>query len=128
MEAAGRQRIDKWLWFARVVKTRSLAQDLAQSGHVRLNGERVKASSHIVREGDVLTIGLESRVRVLKVRGFAEKRGAAPLAEALYEDLSPPPPVRSDVAPVEASGIRDAGAGRPTKRERRETDRLLDEN
>jgi ribosome-associated heat shock protein Hsp15 len=128
MEAAGRQRIDKWLWFARVVKTRSLAQDLAQSGHVRLNGERVTASSHIVRNGDVLTIGLESRVRVLKVRGFAERRGAAPVAQTLYEDLSPPAPARDRLAPVAVVGVRDAGAGRPTKRERRQTDRLLDDD
>jgi ribosome-associated heat shock protein Hsp15 len=120
----GRQRIDKWLWFARVVKTRTLAQDLAVSGHVRLNGNRVDAASQSVRAGDVLTISLESRVRVLKVAGFAERRGGAPVAQALYEDLSPPPPPRDTPAEV-PSGERDAGAGRPSKRERRDIDRLL---
>src|SRR5215467_10337607 len=86
-----RQRIDKWLWHARVVRTRSAAATLAASGHVRLNSQRIDAASQIVRAGDVITIALDRTVRVLKVAGFAERRGSADDARVLYEDLSPPP-------------------------------------
>jgi len=68
---ADRQRLDKWLWFARVVRTRRHAQEMAVSGHVRLGGKRVESASQMVRAGDVLTIALEDRVRVLEVTGFA---------------------------------------------------------
>jgi ribosome-associated heat shock protein Hsp15 len=115
--AEGRQRIDKWLWHARVGKTRSLVQKLVESGHVRLNGVRITASSQAVKPGDVLTIALEERVRILEVKGFSERRGSAPAAALLYEDLSPPQ-VRPEPAPP--SGLnREKGAGRPTKRDLR---------
>jgi ribosome-associated heat shock protein Hsp15 len=122
-----RQRIDKWLWHARVVRTRSAAAALAASGHVRLNGQRIDAPSHAVRLGDVVTVALDRSVRVLKVTGFAERRGGPESTQALWQDLSPPP-VRSqkgeqETVPAEP-GFRDAGAGRPTKRERRAIDRL----
>jgi ribosome-associated heat shock protein Hsp15 len=122
-----RQRIDKWLWHARVVRTRSAAAALAASGHVRLNGQRINAPSHAVRLGDVVTVALDRSVRVLKVAGFAERRGGPESTQALWQDLSPPP-VRSpegrqEAAPAEP-GLRGAGAGRPTKRERRAIDRL----
>lgn len=91
-----RQRIDKWLWHARVVKTRADAASLVTSGHVRLNGVREKSPGHAVKPGDVLTIALDRTVRVLKVIGFAERRGDAPSARALYTDLQnsdlPKPP------------------------------------
>ncbi|WP_343057000.1 RNA-binding S4 domain-containing protein [Chthonobacter rhizosphaerae] len=90
--ADDRQRIDKWLWFARMAKTRSVAQDLAQSGHVRINGRKIDAASQPVKVGDVLTLGLRGHVRVLKVLAFAERRGSFPQAQLLYEDLAPPPP------------------------------------
>jgi ribosome-associated heat shock protein Hsp15 len=82
-----RQRLDKWLWHARVVKARSSAAALVGAGHVRVNGVRETAPGHGVKAGDVLTIGLDRSVRVLKVIGFAERRGDAPAARALYEDL-----------------------------------------
>jgi ribosome-associated heat shock protein Hsp15 len=119
--AEGRQRIDKWLWHARVARTRTLSQKLAESGHVRVNGERVAAASYAVRAGDVLTIALEERVRILAVTGFSERRGSATAASALFEERSPPRPERP--APALPSG-RDAGSGRPTKRDRRAIDRL----
>jgi ribosome-associated heat shock protein Hsp15 len=116
-KAEGRQRIDKWLWHARVMKTRSLVQKLVESGHVRLNGTRITASSQAVKPGDVLTVALESQVRVLEVKGFSERRGGAPEAAHLYEDLSPPQ-VRPEPQP--RSGLtREKGAGRPTKRDLR---------
>lgn len=84
-----RQRIDKWLWHARVVRTRSAAAGLMTSGYVRLNGAHVGAASHPVRVGDVVTVALDRRVRVLKVAAFADRRGGAAVARGLYEDLSP---------------------------------------
>lgn len=121
-----RQRIDKWLWHARVVKTRSLAQKLAEAGAVRKNRERVEQSSEPVRLGDVLTVTLPHRVLVLRVTGFAERRGSATDAQALFEDLSPPPPPRDPSASVAPAGWREPGSGRPTKRERRVLDDFLE--
>ncbi|MBU6458419.1 MAG: RNA-binding S4 domain-containing protein [Bradyrhizobium sp.] len=85
-----RQRLDKWLWHARVVKARTSAAALVEGGHVRVNGVREKAPGHAVKAGDVLTIALDRGVRVLKVTGFSERRGDAPAARLLYEDLQPP--------------------------------------
>jgi ribosome-associated heat shock protein Hsp15 len=119
--ADDRQRIDKWLWHARVVRTRSAAAALAASGHVRLNGQRIEAASRPVRAGDVVTVALDRTVRIMKVTGFAERRGDADAARILYEDLSPSTP-RTEAAA--ASPERAPGSGRPTKRERRALDRL----
>ena len=117
-----RQRIDKWLWHARVARTRTSAAALVDDGHVRLNGERVTAASRPVKVGDVVTVALDRVVRVMKVTGFAERRGDADAARLLYEDLTPISPSRP-AEPVTAE--RDAGSGRPTKQERRALDRLL---
>jgi ribosome-associated heat shock protein Hsp15 len=83
-----RQRVDKWLWHARMVRTRADAAALAQAGRVRINGKRMTAAGHPVRIGDVLTVALDRSVRVLEVAGFCEKRGDAPAAQVLYRDLS----------------------------------------
>jgi len=82
-----RQRLDKWLWHARVVKARASAALLVEQGHVRINGVRETTPGHAVKPGDVLTIGLDRSVRVLKVLGFSERRGDASSARVLYEDL-----------------------------------------
>lgn len=82
-----RQRIDRWLWHARLVRTRSAAAALADSGYVRVNGMRIDAPGRMVRAGDVITVALERNVRVLKVRGFRERRGPAGSGETLYEEL-----------------------------------------
>jgi ribosome-associated heat shock protein Hsp15 len=82
-----RQRLDKWLWHARVVKARTSAAALVEAGHVRINGVRETAPGHGVKVGDVLTIGLDRSVRLLKVIGFSERRGDAASARALYLDL-----------------------------------------
>lgn len=120
---ADRQRIDKWLWHARVVRTRSAAAMLVTSGHVRLNGERCLASSRAVKAGDVVTIALDRAVRIMKVLGFAERRGDAAAARPLYEDLTPAPTSMRAQAPV---APREPGSGRPTKQERRAVDRLME--
>jgi ribosome-associated heat shock protein Hsp15 len=82
-----RQRLDKWLWHARVVKARTSAAALVESGHVRINGARERSPGHGVKVGDVVTIGLDRTVRILKVIGFAERRGDATAARLLYDDL-----------------------------------------
>ena len=82
-----RQRLDKWLWHARVVKARTSAAELVEKGRVRINGTREKSPGHAVKLGDVVTIALDNSVRVLKVVGFAERRGDASAARELYEDL-----------------------------------------
>jgi len=86
-----RQRLDKWLWHARVVKARTSAAALVEAGHVRINGVRETAPGHAVKAGDVLTIGLDRSVRVLKVVGFVERRGNAALARELFVDLQDEP-------------------------------------
>ena len=82
-----RQRLDKWLWHARVVRARSSAAALVEAGHVRINGTREKSPGHAVKLGDVVTVGLDNSVRVLKVAGFSERRGDATAARVLYQDL-----------------------------------------
>ena len=86
-----RQRIDKWLWHARVVRTRSDAASLVEAGHARLNGNRVTAPGHGLRIGDVVTLALDRSVRVLEVSGFSERRGDATAARVLYRDLTARP-------------------------------------
>ena len=93
--AGERQRLDRWLWFARVVKTRALAAKLVTAGHVRLNGARAAGPDKPVRPGDVLTIALERQVRVLKVVATGDRRGPYEEARRLYEDLTAPPDSRS---------------------------------
>ena len=80
------QRIDKWLWHARFARTRSAAQRLALSGHVRVNRDKVVAASRLVREGDVLTLALGKGVRVIRVCAIAERRGGFEEAQRLYAD------------------------------------------
>jgi ribosome-associated heat shock protein Hsp15 len=82
-----RQRIDKWLWHARVVRTRAAAAALAAGGHVRINGQRIDSPSRPVRSGDVVTVALQGAVRVLKVTHFAERRGSPSDARLLWEEL-----------------------------------------
>lgn len=124
MSGENRQRIDKWLFFARVVKSRSLAAKLVQSGRVRLNRDKVEQAAHAVKPGDVLTIMLDRRVLVYKVVACGVRRGPAEEARTLYEDLTPPPATQP--APPDAiAPLREKGSGRPTKKERRQTDRLI---
>ena len=82
-----RQRIDKWLWHARVVRTRGAAAALASSGYVRVNGTRIRGPGRLVRIGDVITVALDRAVRVLKVTDFTDRRGPAEMGRSLYEEL-----------------------------------------
>lgn len=110
-------RVDSWLWAIRVYKTRSAATTACRAGHVRVNDEKVKASQS-VRPGDELRVRIAGFDRILVVRQTLVKRVGAPVAATAYEERTPPR------EPVALAGMRDRGAGRPTKRERREIDRL----
>jgi ribosome-associated heat shock protein Hsp15 len=126
-DAPSAQRVDKWLWFARLLKSRTLAQALAASGRIRVSragtdAQRITRASHLLRVGDVLTLPLGARVRVLRMCAPGVRRGPPAEARALYEDLSPAAP--SVRAPEAAAPGRPKGSGRPTKRDRRALDRL----
>ncbi|MBW8818451.1 MAG: RNA-binding S4 domain-containing protein, partial [Streptomyces sp.] len=124
-EAAGPQngetvRIDSWIWSVRLAKTRSAGATACRGGHVHVNGERVKPA-HSLRVGDEVRVRQEGWERIVIVKRLIRKRVGAPVAVQCYVDNSPPPPPRTAVAPA---GIRDRGTGRPTKRDRRELERL----
>ncbi|MBQ0986412.1 RNA-binding S4 domain-containing protein [Streptomyces sp. F63] len=116
----GAVRVDSWIWSVRLTKTRSMAASACRAGHVRVNGERVKPA-HPVKAGDEVRLRAAGRERVVVVRRLLRKRVGAPVAAEAYVDNSPPPPPREELV---AAPRRDRGAGRPTKRERRETERL----
>ena len=117
-------RIDKWLWAARFFKTRSLASAACAGGKVDVNDDAAKPARPL-RAGDMVKVTLpQGRRRIAKVLALDDRRGSATIAQALYEDLTPPEPPRARQAPPP---YRPPGAGRPTKRERRDLDRLIDE-
>ncbi|MGD1927131.1 MAG: RNA-binding S4 domain-containing protein [Paracoccaceae bacterium] len=121
-EAAAKVRVDKWLWHARLFKSRGLAGEIASSGSLRINGERVSKASQSVKPGDVLTFPKAGHIRVIQIDAIGARRGPATEAQALYTDLDPPQPTPREERPTPIR--RDEGAGRPTKRERREIDAL----
>ena len=121
-----RQRIDKWLFFARVVKSRSLAAKLVQAGRVRVNREKAGQAAHPVKPGDVLTINLDRRVIVLQIVSPGTRRGPFEEARTLYEDKSPQPTPNAAAPPDAVVPLREAGSGRPTKKERREMQKFRD--
>ncbi|WP_099868133.1 RNA-binding S4 domain-containing protein [Pararhizobium haloflavum] len=117
-----RQRIDKWLFFARAAKSRSIAAKLVQAGRVRVDGEKIDQASHPVKPGETLTITLDRQIRILKVVAPGARRGPFEEARLLYEDLTPAPDPTRTPMPSELGPVRQPGAGRPTKRERRQLD------
>lgn len=114
-------RADAWVWAVRLAKTRSQATAACRAGHVRVNGERAKPATS-VRVGDRVEVRTGELPRIVEVRQLLVKRVGAPVAQAAYIDHSPPPPPRAE-RPA-AFGVRDRGTGWPTKRERRQLDRL----
>ena len=121
MTGAQAGRVDSWIWSVRLVKTRSAGSAACRAGHVRVNGVRVKPA-HLIRAGDEVRFRQEGRERIVVVVRVISKRVSAPDAAGCYTDHSPPPPPRETAAPV---AIRDRGAGRPTKRDRRSIEKLL---
>ena len=133
------QRLDKWLWFARVIKSRTQAAALVTDGKVRVDRERAGKPSLTVRPGDVITVNIRGTIRVLRVLAPGLRRGPAAEAQTLYEEVTPAvPKAAANAARAkmpsghelagEHIGQRDAGSGRPTKRERRLLTRLTDNN
>lgn len=124
------QRIDKWLWYARFFKTRSLASKFVSAGHIRLSRkdndsdtQRVDKPRTTVQPGNILTFMYGNRVRIIHVLECGKRRGPASEAQTLYQDCSPPPPPKEE---KQTNGIplRDSGAGRPTKKDRRAMEAL----
>ncbi|WP_253259311.1 RNA-binding S4 domain-containing protein [Subtercola boreus] len=113
-------RVDSWAWAVRLFKTRSAATAACRAGHVKVNGEKVKAAQ-TVKVGDEVRIRSAGFDRIVIVSRPVVKRVGAVVAAECLVDVTPPPPPRETVALV---ATRDRGAGRPTKRERREVDRL----
>ncbi|MBC8240738.1 MAG: RNA-binding S4 domain-containing protein [Alphaproteobacteria bacterium] len=132
--ATALQRLDRWLWFARFFKSRTLAGKISNSRKVRINGQIANKAAATVKVDDILTFPLGRHMRVIKIWDLGQRRGPAPEARALCEDLAPPEDsgdaewkTKGAAALSRSSGRRPAGAGRPTKRDRRAVDRLLDE-
>ena len=124
VEPVRKERLDKFLFFSRALKSRTLAQKVIETGAIRVNSERTDRSDHKVGAGDVLTMNLHGRVVVWRILDCGTRRGPAAEAQGLYQDLSPPPLPKAALSPYDAAiAQRGEGAGRPTK-ERRETDRL----
>ncbi|NQV99947.1 MAG: RNA-binding S4 domain-containing protein [Rhodospirillales bacterium] len=123
-------RLDKWLWYARLFKSRTLAAKLCQSGRMRVNGTLIGKSKQVVNQGDVLTFPKGEHIRIIKVLLLGNRRGPAAEAQTLYEDLEPPK-AKKAVLEMESADVRTApvakrgrGTGRPTKTERRALDKL----
>ncbi|MEO9682423.1 MAG: RNA-binding S4 domain-containing protein [Tateyamaria sp.] len=118
-EAGEKLRLDKWLWFARFFKTRSLSATRVAAGDVRVNGNRVTKRATTIQTGDVLTFVIGDNLQVIEVTAIGTRRGPAPEAQALYNDMSPEPTPRETHVP---ENPRFEGKGRPTKRDRRQAD------
>lgn len=119
-DATTTARVDAWLWAVRVYKTRSAATTACRAGHVRVNGERAKAAQP-VRPGDELRVRVQGFDRILVVKKTIAKRVGAALVAESVDDRTPPPPPRESMPFVP---VRDRGAGRPTKRDRRDIEKL----
>jgi ribosome-associated heat shock protein Hsp15 len=118
-------RLDKWLWYARFFKSRTLATRLCASGRLRINGSIVKKAHYAVRPGDVLTFPRGPHIRVIRIVALGTRRGPATEARALYEDLQPPQAAEPEIPAIsEKVAERERGSGRPTKVQRRATDKL----
>lgn len=120
----GSQRLDKWLWFARFARTRTLASALCKAGKVRVNRVSTSKPGAMIKSGDVLTFPLGRGIKVVRVLAPGERRGPAKQAQLLYEDMTPPEAPRSQKPERARVAPRTPGSGRPTKRDRRATERL----
>lgn len=118
------RRVDQWLWFARVVKSRTMAAELVTAGKVRVNRDKIDKPSHGLKIGDVVTVAAHARVRILKVSNLGTRRGPPAEAALLIEDLTPPPGPQQRTLASAPTAAREPGTGRPTKRDRRITDKF----
>ena len=113
-------RVDSWIWAVRILKSRSTATDACKAGHVRVNDARAKAAQP-VRIGDEVRVRTSEGDRIVTVRRLIAKRVGASVAVECFDDLTPPPPPKEERVVI---AVRDRGAGRPTKRDRRELEKL----
>lgn len=120
-------RADKWLWYARFFKTRTLASRVCASGQLRVAGSTVAKAHQKIKVGDVLTFPQGRHIRVIKVLALGQRRGPASEAQGLYEDLKPPTS-EGRLPPRPGTATRPPGSGRPTKKERRALTRLQSED
>lgn len=126
MTANEKLRIDKYLWAIRLFKTRSLATDACKAGRVKLNGQNLKPSA-IVKVGDVYQVSKGIEKKVIEVVELLSNRVEARIAVTKYKDITPAEETHAFKSVFHAPGLkRDRGTGRPTKKDRRETDNLLD--
>ena len=125
-ETGESQRLDKWLWYARFFKSRSLATRVSAKGRIRINGKVIKKAHQGLHVGDLLTFPKGHDIRVVRVVDLGSRRGPAAEAQTLYDDLDPPMPRKKAEKKADsgAPAQRELGHGRPTKRERRETGRF----
>jgi ribosome-associated heat shock protein Hsp15 len=119
--AGEKQRIDKWLFFVRLVKSRSLAAKLANAGHIQINDRRSDGGDNPVRIGDIVRVKLERQLIIYKAVKLGDRRGPAAEAQLLYEDLTPKPTTSQTSTP---DALREPGSGRPVKKERRDLERM----
>ena len=126
LQSKGVLRLDKWLWYARFLKSRSKATKFCQSSRFRVNGSIIAKTHCLVKQNDVLTFSIGSSIKIIKILKLGVRRGPAPEAQALYEDLSPPISLNTKGHKTSPYvGRRELGSGRPTKRQRRAIDKLM---
>lgn len=124
------QRIDKWLWYARIFRSRSLAAKFVETGKIRVKSgdqrTKLQKPAQTVKVGDILTFPYGNQIRVLEVKAPGKRRGPAVEAQTLYNDLSPQMPAKEEVEATGSAPSRPKGDGRPTKKDRRALDKLQD--
>jgi ribosome-associated heat shock protein Hsp15 len=126
LQLNGVLRLDKWLWYARFMKTRSKATKFCQSSRLCVNGSIVVKAHFLVKQNDVLTFSIVNNIKIIRILKLGVRRGPSPEARALYEDISPPSILnKEDYKFQVVIGKREIGSGRPTKNQRRATDKLI---
>ena len=119
-------RLDKWLWHARFIKSRSKSTKFCQTSKIRVNGSIISKAHYLVKPNDVLVFSIGNNIRIIKILNIGLRRGPAPEAQGLYEDISPPKSLnKKDQKSLVIVGKREAGSGRPTKDHRRAIDKLM---
>jgi ribosome-associated heat shock protein Hsp15 len=119
-------RLDKWLWYARFMKSRSKATKFCQSSRFCVNSSIVIKAHFLVKQNDVLTFSIDNNIKIIRILNLGVRRGSASEAQALYQDISPSISLNKEDHEFQVViGKREIGSGRPTKDQRRATDKLI---